>query len=259
MALIKEYLEITKKSSDEFGEKTILLMQNGAFFEVYSLRDDFGRFYGSKIQEFSSICDLNIVDKKAAGDKNVLIDDYKAVNAGFKTHLIEKYIKKLQNAGYTIIVYEEDEDQDTNVLVKKKNRSLTGVYSPGTYFSTESDIITNNTCCIWMEVKSKSLKQLTKQIYVGASQIDIYTGKSSMMEYNELYMKNPTTFDDLERFISIYKPSEAIIISNLSGKDLTDVVSYINLQSKSIHYVSLNNVSDELSLGGTNAQRVINC
>ena len=31
MALIKEYLELTKKYSNEYGERTIILMQNVAF------------------------------------------------------------------------------------------------------------------------------------------------------------------------------------------------------------------------------------
>jgi len=39
MSLIKEYLELTKKYLDEYGELTIILMQNGAFFEVYGLKD----------------------------------------------------------------------------------------------------------------------------------------------------------------------------------------------------------------------------
>ena len=63
MALIKEYFELTKKYQDEYGVNTILLMQVGAFFEVYGLagvenKDE------SQIYEFAQICDLNIGDKK---------------------------------------------------------------------------------------------------------------------------------------------------------------------------------------------------
>ena len=39
------------------------------------------------------------------------------------------------------------------------------------------------------------------------------------MEYNELFINNPCTFDELERFISIYNPSETIIISNNLNKN----------------------------------------
>ena len=35
MALIKEYFALTKKYMDEYGAKTVVLLQVGAFFEVY--------------------------------------------------------------------------------------------------------------------------------------------------------------------------------------------------------------------------------
>jgi len=35
MALIKEYFALTKKYTAEYGEKTVVLLQVGAFFEVY--------------------------------------------------------------------------------------------------------------------------------------------------------------------------------------------------------------------------------
>ena len=93
-------------------------------------------------------------------------------------------------------------------------------------------------------------------VYIGVSIIDIYTGKTSIMEYWEQYIKNPTTFDELERFISIHCPSEAIIISNLSVVDVTDVVSYINLKSRSVHYVNLLDAATETN---KNVKRALNC
>lgn len=252
MSLIKNYLSLTKKYIDEYGTLTIVLMQNGAFFEVYGLKDNNDNIYGCQIVEFSRICDLNIVDKKAAGDKHVLIDNDKVVNAGFKTHLIEKYIKKMQDSGYTIVVYEETDEFDP--ITNNKIRNLTGIYSPGTFFSYDTELITNISCCIWLEVKKPTLKSLSKHIYIGVSQLDIYTGTSSIMEYNELYINNPCTFDELERFISIYNPSETIIISNLNKNELNNIVSYTNIQSKSIHFVSLN---DQLETN--NSKRALNC
>ena len=233
MSLIKEYLELTKKYSDEYGELTIILMQNGAFFEVYGLKDKNDNIYGCKLSDFSRICDLNIVPR------NMTIDDDAVVNAGFKTHLIEKYIKKLQDNGYTIILYEEEGEDPVK---KHKIRNQTGIYSPGTYFYPEQDIeqITNNICCLWIENKKGSLKNKFKNyIYIGIGVIDIYTGNTGINEYMDEYIKNPTTFDDLERFISIYNPSETIIVSNLPNNDINDIISFINLKSKSLHIVSL--------------------
>jgi len=235
MSLIKDYFQKTKKHIDEYGVLTIVLIQVGAFFEVYGLKDKNDNINGSNIMDFSRICDLNVVDKRVCCG----IDS--VVMAGFKDHLLDKYVKKLQDAGYTIAVYEQDE-QCANTT-----RSLTGIFSPGTYFSTDTESITNNTCCIWVEAKMF--------VYVGASVVDIFTGTTSIMEYKEQYIKNPCTFDELERFISIYNPSETIVISNLSVSEVDDIVSYANIKSKSLHTVSL--IGDENS--SKNIQRALNC
>jgi DNA mismatch repair protein MutS len=252
MSLIKEYLELTKKYSEEYGELTLILMQNGAFFEVYALRDKNNNIYGCKLTDFSRICDLNIVER------NMMIDDVQVINAGFKTHLIDKYIKKLQDNGFTIIVYEEEGEDPVK---KNKIRNQTGIFSPGTYFYPESDPeqITNNICCLWIENIKTSSKNICKNnIFVGVGLIDIYTGYTCINEYNDEYIKNPTTFDDLERFISIYNPSETIIVSNLLNNDISDIVSFINLKSKSVHKIFLLD-NDTFSKQNKNIQRAKNC
>jgi DNA mismatch repair protein MutS len=244
MSLIKDYFEKTKTHISEFGELTIVLIQVGAFFEVYGLKDNRDNIVGSNIMEFSRICDLNVVDKR------VCCGSQAVVMAGFKDHLIDKYVKKLQDSGYTIAVYEQDE-QCANTT-----RSLTGIYSPGTYFSTDTENITNNTCCIWVENKKGTLKNKDKMyVYIGASVVDIFTGTTSIMEYKEQYIKNPTTFDELEKFISIYNPSETILISNLPVSEINDIVSYANIKGKSLHIINLN---DHIN-GIKNIQRVSNC
>jgi DNA mismatch repair protein MutS len=244
MSLIKDYFEKTKKHIDEYGELTIVLMQVGAFFEVYGLKDNTDNITASNIMDFSRICDLNVVDKRVCCGAEAV------VMAGFKDHLLDKYVKKLQDSGYTIAVYEQDE-QCANTT-----RSLTGVYSPGTYFSADTDNITNNTCCIWIENKKGTSKNKDKNyVYIGAALIDIFTGTTCIMEYNEQYIKNPTTFDELERFISIYNPSETIIISNLPKFDIDDVVSFTNIKSKSLHIVNVNDCNST----SKNIQRVKNC
>jgi len=244
MSLIKDYFEKTKKHIDEYGELTIVLIQVGAFFEVYGLKDRNDNISGSNIMDFSRICDLNVVDKKVCCGLDSV------VMAGFKDHLLDKYIKKLQDAGYTIAVYEQDE-QCANTT-----RSLSGIYSPGTYFSTDTDSITNNTCCIWIENKKGTLKNKDKMyVYVGASVVDIYTGTTSILEYSEHYLKNPCTFDELERFISIYNPSETILISNLPISEIDDVVNFTNIKSKSLHIINLNDHQN----GSKNIQRASNC
>lgn len=230
MSLTKEYFTLYNKHVEEYGTKTVVLMQCGSFFEVYGLKDNDENIHGSNLVEFGRICDLNVAHKK------MQIDDNQVVMAGFKVDFVDKYIKKLQDHGYTIVVYAQSETDDGKFV-----RDIVGIYSPGTYFSNDSNVITNNTCCFWIEIQKNHMKSSHNMIvHVGMSVIDVYTGKTSMMEFSEQYLKSPTTFDELERFVSTHNPSETIIVHNLSPSEIEDIVSYANIQSKSLHTISLN-------------------
>ena len=262
MALLKEYLELTKKYLREYGEKTVVLMQVGAFFEVYGLQDkNTGNVFGSKITDFSIICDLNIADKK------ICVGADSVIMAGFSHYMIDKYIKKCQDHGYTIVVYTQDEQN------KNTTRSLSGIFSPGTYFDPVSSAqITNNTTCIWINTVDTfcfnnignignigaSPRGDNMRVYVGMANIDVITGKTSIFEFSETYLLSPTTFDELERFISIYKPSECILIGNIGEKEMEHVISYANIESKSIHKICLNNQEDD-DIVKEKIRRTLNC
>ena len=219
MALINEYFELTKKYQDEYGENTILLMQVGAFFEVYGIYDKENDIItSSKIKDFSQICELNVVDKNTCvGKNNVMM-------AGFKDFMIEKYLRKIQDAGFTAVVYTQDEN------MKNTSRSLAGIFSPGTYFQTESKSLSNSISCIWINLIENKVLLKGKYVVVGVANIDIYTGKTSIFQFKETYINNPTTYDELERFISIYNPSEVILISNLPNEQELDyIISYAGI------------------------------
>jgi len=229
MSLIKDYFELTQKYQEEYGDNTILLMQVGAFFEVYGTKtivktEEF--VTGSKIVDFSQICELNIVDKNTCvGNSNVMM-------AGFKDLQVEKYIKKLQNAGFTVVVYVQDE------AVKNTTRSLEGIFSPGTYFQSDSTHLTNSTTCVWVDLVENKLLMKGKFVTVGIANIDIYTGKTNIFQFKEPYSNNPTTYDELERFISIYNPNEVILISNLPDeKEMEYIISYSGISCNLIHKI----------------------
>jgi DNA mismatch repair protein MutS len=220
----------------------------GSFFEVYGIKDKkTGLITGSKIEEFSRICELNMVDK------NVCVGDNKEsviMMAGFKDIMIEKYIKKIKDAGYTCVVYTQDEN------CKNTTRSCAGIFSPGTYFGEDTNNrLSNNITCIWVDLIENKVLLKGKYVVVGVSNIDIYTGKTSLFQFKETYLNNPTTYDDLERFISIYNPSEVIFISNLSEDDADNVINYADIKCSLVHKINTNTVSDTT----LNSARVKNC
>ena len=59
-------------------------------------------------------------------------------------------------------------------------------------------------------------------------------------EYTIPYINSPIIYDNLEKYISVHNPSEAIIITNNLERDYIDnVINYINLKSSKIHKILL--------------------
>jgi DNA mismatch repair protein MutS len=228
MTIIKEYLKLTDELKQQYGEKSLVLMQVGSFFECYAILQKDGTYYGSEIKNFAQINDMVI------SRKNVCVDGKNVVMAGFGLPQLEKYIKRLQEHGYTIAVYTQD------LPSKNTTRSLSCIYSPGTFFSQESQEISNNITCIWIHY-SQSNNITNEIITIGVSNIDIYTGKTCLYEFTNEYHNSPSTYDNLEKFISVYKPKETIIISNLNNEIIDLIINFINLNSIQIHKISLEN------------------
>jgi DNA mismatch repair protein MutS len=221
MTIIDEYLSLTRKYKSEYSEKTLLLMQVGSFFECYALLDPReNTYHGSNIQEFSDINDL-VISKK-----NVLHNGTPVVMAGFGITQLEKYVRRMQENDYTVVVH----TQDSNT--KNTTRSLSCIYSPGTYFSNDSNELSNVTSCIWIHY-SASNKLINEKLTIGMSSIDIYTGNSNTMEYIVDYIKSPTVFDSLENYLCINNPSECIVVSNYK---LDYVLELINCKVHTYNY-----------------------
>ena len=221
VGIYEEYFNLDKEYKEKYGENTVLLMQVGAFYEVYGLITD-----SKTINDFSSICSLNIADKKATyKNKNLLM-------AGFKCPFLDKYIKLLIESTYTVVVYIQEDCENT----VKKNHIFYGIYSTGTYYN--NDIIINSIkgvgiiMSVWFHIYNKicgNSKKTYKEEYIiiGISIIDINTGKSVLYEYETLYLLNvSSTFDELEKYISIYLPREVIFIYNtpLYHKDIEEII-----------------------------------
>ena len=226
MTIVKEYLDYTEKWKKEYGEKTLVLMQVGSFFEAYGLLDKDNNIYGSCIVEFAEINNMIIARK------NICVGKARVVMAGFGLAQLEKYIRKLQECGYTVPVYTQDTPS------KNTTRSLHTIFSPGTYFSNDTKELSNNITCIWIHY-SKAVLGLNDQITIGISNIDIYTGKTSIFEFSKDYLHNPTTYDELERYISIYRPNECILIGNLEENIIDDIINFTSISAITIHKICL--------------------
>jgi DNA mismatch repair protein MutS len=247
-----DYFKLTKEYQETYGKKTVVLMQVGAFFEVYGIKHDDGVYTESQIQDFCDVCQLNFADKKNCFINRGTSNMKQIAMAGFMVYLLDKYLSKMMESGYTAVVYVQEKDSNKNN--KPFNRVLEKIYSPGTFISCETDSspqITNNIMSIWFYLSKQSGNIKNKELLIcGISVVNIFTGKSYIFEYQTQFILNNTTFDELERAISVFNPSEILFISPFEEKDIIKIVQYTNIQSLSIHYFNLNNKENK---------KIVNC
>lgn len=225
--IIRETFETLNEYVGKYGKRTASLAQIGDFSELYSLlpedTEDDEKCIGSPLVEFASICDLNITGKNSTITHIPSSKKYKIRFAGFKHCYIERYCLKLKSKGFTVVRV----DQKTSG--PNPERFLYKIYSPIEGNLEELKLfsettLSNNTSCIWMEFdETKSF------ITIGLSNLDTYTGKTSIFEYKINYSHSTETYDELERAITIINPCETILITSLSEKEIKDLVKFLKI------------------------------
>jgi DNA mismatch repair protein MutS len=230
-SLVADYLQLSKKYMDKYGRRTIVLMQVGVFFEMYGLKRTGSSDSENEtaMNDICQLCQLNTSDKK------ICVGQDQVVMAGFRDYSIEKYLAKITDGGYTAVVYVQDKSG------KNITRVLQAIYSPGTYVSCDMDSsqqITNNIMCIWLDTV-KSFRSTKETLIYGVSVVNIFTGKTYLFEHECPFYMNPTTFDELERCVSVYAPSELVVISPFNAPILNSILQYAGIQTGSIHRIGL--------------------
>jgi len=98
MAMLKQYFKLRDEYREKYGTKTILLFQVGAFYEVYTIVDSNTKdITEEQVIEFKRFTEL------ASANKNET-----TLMLGFRDYVIDKYVEKIQNNGYTAVVYSQD-------------------------------------------------------------------------------------------------------------------------------------------------------
>ena len=219
-AYMRDYFEDNAKYVNQYGEKTILLKQCGAFWEMYGISRSDGSITGSAMEDIARITDLAIANRLGA-------QTYKMIGFGLASR--DKYVSKMMNAGYTVPIMPQ---------VREGSNSphyLEMVVTPGTAFIDNETTLSRHTACLWVE-KVSALNPVSRPtILCGMSVIDVFTGESAFGEFDMEYRHQSATFDEMERFISVYNPTETIVIHNLSESDIEDIVQFIGVKSRKLH------------------------
>ena len=242
MGIYEDYFELTNYYTNKYGEYSVVLIQVGAFFEVYGVMNTVRQeiIENPAAYKVSQICDLKLATKQATLGKDRTLH-----MLGFRDYQLDKYIEKLVNEGYTVIVYKQDEQTSGTT------RSLLGLYSAGTFcvlsdgFSSTEEVhtnqkLSNHITCLSIFLP-RSVVSRTPRIQFGLASVDVFTGQSNLCEYQREYKNDSTTYDDVERYMSMNQPQEVIICYPISlHRHIQDIIDFIGLDNcKRIHTIPI--------------------
>lgn len=223
-SIFKEYIQLHNKYTKLYGDKTVILMQVGGFFEIYSCHNDKIKL-GPETKDLVNI--LNVIFSK----RNKNIDGITENNyqmAGWPVNSLDKYVDILLNNKYTVVIVEQfDNEMGGNA---KKDRKVTDILSPTTTITNVADYNSKFLMSIYF-YKFKNRKTKKHQLNFSLSVIDLSIGKSFL--YEDMNKDEKLLFDNIYRIILKFNPEEIIIFGD--DIDFNLIKNNINFNNKLLH------------------------
>lgn len=217
--IIEIYREVEDFYISKYGNKTVLLMEVGLFFEMYCPTTN--DFYSEKIK---NVCDtLNIQLTK----RNNSIEEISFKNpllVGFNSISLEKFLFILLNENqYNVILVGQ------NGSGKNVSRYVRDIITPGVnidYNKEESSEI---------YINSINIEQINDMFIAGSSMIDISTGKVLVGEFYSTKEDIQIPLDEIHSLFKTYNIKETII--NFKNKEIDQqyILDYLELNVNQQH------------------------
>src|SRR3989338_198570 len=233
-----EYFEIFDKYREKFGEKTVLFMQVGSFYELYGIETE-----TEKVGCVSEISELLNIQKTRKNKKELVVSRDNPMLCGIPCVALKKYLDVMRANYYTVVIM----DQTNTVNSKKIERKVVEIISPGTYMEekveNESSGRGNKLVSILcMNENTKVTKgytgqnQLKSLLTIGISMIDIITGQSLVYEIYGSEKDKMKPLEEAYRFLISHNPTEAIINYHLIDKQTQSYIeNYLELTKYNYH------------------------
>lgn len=224
--LYDDYEGYLNKYKKEYGNNTLVLMQCGSFYELY---DD-----GSKQTDLRAIGELLNIQVSRRNKSILEVSRNNLEMAGFPSYTLTKFLNTLVNNNFTCVIVSQ------TTPPPNPKREVTDIVSPGTYIEDDIAIESNYLMSIYVEEFSE-YKTNKISIAVGASLVDLGTGRTycfeSVSKNNDIHYP----LDELYRIIVTYNPREVMICGKLklqealSAVTFDKVVSYLDIEGKCLH------------------------
>ena len=200
--LVDEYLDYHRSLVGKYGPLSIVLLQNGSFFEIYNYRLPDG-------PDIYHIADMLNLQVSRRDKNNQTIDRSNHEMAGFPIWAKQKFVQLLLNASYTIAIYVqsegETESEDRN---KRIPRVLDEIISPGINIDYLNQ--TDNNFLMSLYIESGNTQRSTYYL-CGFSFIDLSIGRNFLYEAGSRNNDFEYGLDKTYEAIKTFNPKEVIV------------------------------------------------
>lgn len=189
--LTETYFELQEHLESIYGDKTVVLMEIGSFYEVYEAKI-------GKAKEIAKTLNIAITKK----NKSILTTDEKnPYLCGIPSISIDKYLQKLTEENWNIAIFKQ------KGTMPNIERYLERVITPG----TKTEFITDEYNFIASLILEKNNEEV---IYGGLSLIDVSIGKTLIYESYGTKEDIGYALDNFKTILSKYSVPELILVSD---------------------------------------------
>ena len=250
-SLMNEYRYLWDKYTKKFGEKLIVFMQVGSFYEIYQWTDaKTGRIIGNAAQ----IHDLFTwqLGSKPSPNKRYENEPVGTIKHPYMTgcpdHTFDFNVVKATNQGFHVVIVDQ-EGHESKPDEARCRRIVRCVLSPATaldYISADS----YQSCFLlsmYVENQNHRSQRLGDcMLCIGLSAIDVSTGQTYVHEIFSNGGDITLPYDEAYRFINSYNPKELLVTTKHLNERLTrDFVSSMELESYNLTVKTLNKHYDK--------------
>ena len=188
MTIVDDYFNYYKKYKKIYGNKTVILMQVGSFFELYETTKS------DSITNIKNVAELlNIHVTRRSKDE--------AFMAGFPEFSLTKYIQLLVDYKYIVVLIEQ------TTPPPHPKREVTEIFSPSTYIEGIKKSDNNFILSIYLE---KSIYKEKNNYMLSLSLIDYSTGTTKIFQNQFLNSNIQVVYENMYRHLESYNPSEIL-------------------------------------------------
>lgn len=202
--LADEYEEYYKKYYKQFGDKTVVLYQNGSFHNLYGIDNETERM--GNVAEIAEILGI----KLTRVNTNILENSRQnPLLAGFPSPTLDERVERLVNYGYSVVVIDQIAGKtpikrEVSYIRTPSTTLNTSVHKQDPYaVSVYIDQFRNASSCLYYK-------------YIGMAAIDVTTGNSYVYECCSSINDPTLAEDNLLRFFQSFNPVEIVV--NRSSK-----------------------------------------